>query len=241
MQFLSISCRRAYKAPPTATCSNIRHQRRRRRTNTSLKGTKKGKEQMKEWNHRFGIRLITLLATLFWSGSAIAVDSYLTSFQNQYPTSTTGTTAWSSSSGRCNVCHSSGGGTPLNSYGAAWAIRLNAGRTVTQAFIDIEGDNSDGSSVNNISEITANAQPGWSPGATNTLYDLFSPGTAILFNQDPPTSLVGDVDPAATPTPTTPTPSPTPTPQPRPRSSSATSRPGWMWRRATMCSSAVSS
>ena len=162
---------------------------------------------MKDWNHRFGIRLITLLATLFWSGSAIAVDSFLTSFQNQYPTSTTGTTAWSSSSGRCNVCHSSGGGTPLNSYGAAWAIRLNAGRTVTQAFVDIEGDNSDGSSVNNISEITANAQPGWSPGATNTLYDLFSPGTAILFNQDPPTSLVGDVDPAATPTPT-----PTPTP-----------------------------
>ena len=152
---------------------------------------------MKNWNHRFGIRLIALLATLFWSGSAIAFDSYLTSFQNQYPTSTTGTTAWSSSSGRCNVCHSSGGGSDLNSYGAAWAIRHNAGGTVTQAFVDIEGDNSDGSSVNNISEITANAQPGWSPGATNTLYDPFSPGTVVATNQNPPTTLLGPVDPPA--------------------------------------------
>jgi hypothetical protein len=164
---------------------------------------------MKNGNHRFAIRLIALFATLFWSGSAIAVDSYLTSFQNQYPTSTTGTTAWSSSSGRCNVCHSSGGGSDLNGYGAAWAMRHNAGRTVTQAFVDIEGDNSDGSSVNNISEITANAQPGWSPGATNTLYDL-SGTTAVLFNQNPPTTLIGDADPAATPTPT-PTPTPPPT------------------------------
>ena len=152
---------------------------------------------MKNRNHLFRITLIVLSATLFWSGSALALSSYLTEFQNLYPGSTTGTTAWSSTSARCNVCHSSGGGTDINSYGNSWALRHNVGRTVVQSFQDIELDNSDGSAVNNISEINANAQPGWSPGATNTLYDPFRPGTVVATNQNPPTTLLGPVDPPA--------------------------------------------
>jgi hypothetical protein len=172
---------------------SVEKRRRRRRQ-------REGKRQMKNGNQLFRITLIVLLATLFWSGSALAVSSYLTEFQGLYPGSTTGTTAWSSTSARCNVCHSSGGDTPINSYGNAWALRHNAGRTVVQSFMDIEPDNSDGSSVINISEIIANAQPGWSPGATNTLYNEHSPGTVVATNQNPPTTLVGPVDPPALPT-----------------------------------------
>src|SRR4249919_1254516 len=145
---------------------------------------------MKNESHPLRIKIVVLLIVTTWSGSAMALDSYLTSFQGLYPGSTTGTTAWSSTSARCNVCHSSGGGTDINGFGSAWALRHNAGRTVVEAFQDIELDNSDGSSVSNIMEITANAQPGWSPGATNTLYDEFSPGTADLFNQSPPITLI---------------------------------------------------
>lgn len=153
---------------------------------------------MKNTHHLFRNTLITLLAILFWSGNAIASSSYLTAFNSLYPTSTTGTTAsWSSSGARCNICHSSGAGTNINAYGNAWALRHNLGRTPAQAFMDIEGDDSDGSGVTNLREITANTQPGWKLGATNTIYDLNLPGTVVLSNQNPPTTLIGLADPAA--------------------------------------------
>lgn len=137
------------------------------------------------------------LAVLVGAGRAIAVGSYQTAFNNLYPTSTTGTTSWSSSSARCNVCHSEGGGTDLNAYGAAWALRHNTGVTAAQAFQDIQGQNSDGSAVNDIGEITANAQPGWRPGPNNTLFDQFEPNVMTRTGQSPPASLIGGADPAA--------------------------------------------
>ena len=144
--------------------------------------------------------IFAAMALSLGASAAMAVSSYLTAFNTLYPSSTTGTTAWSSTGARCNVCHSSGGGTDLNGYGAAWATRHNAGRTPTQAFQDIEGMDSDGSGGNNIAEINANAQPGWRPGPNNSLFNMFVPTTVTLTGQNPPTTLAGNADPVAAPT-----------------------------------------
>ena len=160
--------------------------------------TAAGRKHLNRVSQFLQFTLFVILVMLCFSGSAMATSTYLTEFTTLYPSSTTATTAsWSTSGSRCNVCHSSGGDTPVNAYGNAWAIRHNAGRTPAQAFQDIELDNSDGSAVNNSGEITANAQPGWRPGANNTLYDHFSPGTVVASNQNPPTTLIGSADPAS--------------------------------------------
>jgi len=103
--------------------------------------------------------------------------------------STSGTNA------SCNICHSSGGGTDLNGYGKDWAAQHNAGLTTAQAFQAVEGLNSDGASLTNLQEITANAQPGWAAGANNQLYDQFS--LAATTRASAPTITGNLLDPAA--------------------------------------------
>jgi hypothetical protein len=139
------------------------------------------------------VPLFVVALLLISSRSAMASSSYYTPFTTLYPSSTTGTNA-----GRCNVCHSSGGGTDLNGFGKDWAARHNAGRTTTQAYQDIEQMNSDGDAagVKNLDEINANAQPGWTAGQ-NQLYDQYAltpTGTAPA-----PAITGGLLDPAATP------------------------------------------
>ncbi|HEX6827988.1 MAG TPA: putative Ig domain-containing protein [Burkholderiales bacterium] len=53
--------------------------------------------------------------------------------------------------------------------------------------------------MRNIDEINANAQPGWRPGANNSLFDIFDPSLATATGQNPPTTLVGAADPVAAP------------------------------------------
>ncbi len=128
----------------------------------------------------------------------MAVSSYLTTFNNLYPASTTGTTfSWSLSNARCNICHFSGGGSDLNEYGRAFRDQHNSGLSTAAAFQAIEALNSDQSSLNNIGEINANAQPGWRPGPTNSIYDLFGlPGDSpTRTGQNPPSTLIGAADP----------------------------------------------
>ncbi len=144
---------------------------------------------------KVAIWLLGLMALFLCSGSAMAVSNYLRGtdgFNLVYPASTTGTNS------SCNVCHSNGGGTDLNAYGRAWAAQHNAGQTVRAAFLAIESANSDSDPTGslNIAEITAGAQPGWTPGAVNTLYDMFSL-VATVTNQNPP-SITGLLDPATT-------------------------------------------
>jgi hypothetical protein len=106
--------------------------------------------------------------------------------------STSGTNA------SCNICHSSGGGTDLNAYGAAWTVQHNSGLTTAQAFLAIEGLNSDSdpTGATNIQEISANAQPGWTPGPVNTLFDIFTPTLVTQTNQSPPAIIGTLLDPA---------------------------------------------
>ena len=135
----------------------------------------------------------------------MAVSSYQNSFNSLYPASTTGSTSWSTNGARCNICHSSGSGTDLNEYGRAFRDQRNAGLGTTAAFQAIEALNSDQSSVNNIGEIGANAQPGWRPGPNNSLYDPFgAPGDSpTQTGVNPPGTLVGAIDPVSDTTPPT--------------------------------------
>jgi len=120
-----------------------------------------------------------------------------------YPISTAGTTAWSTNSNRCNVCHSSGGGTDLNPYGRAWAAEHNTGISTEQAFTNVQSLNSDGNAggATNLTEIIGNAQPGWTTG-TIQLYDI-NALTPTVTTTSPPPGLVGPLDPAPTTTTTT--------------------------------------
>ncbi len=141
------------------------------------------------------IGLLAFLAFLLSSGSAMASSGYLRGtdgFNLVYPASSSGLNA------SCNVCHSSGGGTELNAYGRAWAAQHNAGLTVRAAFLAIEGTNSDSdpTGATNIAEINANAQPGWTPGPNNTLYDMFT--LAVVATGQSPVFVNGNLlDPAA--------------------------------------------
>ena len=137
------------------------------------------------------IWLLAFLALLLSSGSAMAFTSYLTGFATAYPASTSGNNA------SCNLCHSSGGGTDVNAYGKDWATKHNSGLSVAAAYAAIEGLNSDSDPTGstNIVEITANAQPGWTPGPNNTLYDPFALVQTVT-NQNPPTITGNLLDPA---------------------------------------------
>jgi hypothetical protein len=78
--------------------------------------------------------------------------------------------------------------------------------TTAAAFQAIESLNSDNASANNLAEITASTQPGWTPGPNNTLYNVAAFGTGAVAqtcggpctNQNPPT-VTGSLDPAAAP------------------------------------------
>ena len=132
-----------------------------------------------------------LLFLLVGSNPAMALSSYQTAFSTRYPAST------SDNNASCNICHSSGGGSDLNGYGKDWAAQHNAGMTPAAAFQAVESVNSDNDPTGstNLAEITANAQPGWTPGANNTLYDMITL-IVTLANQNPPAITGNLLDPA---------------------------------------------
>ncbi|MEN8168112.1 MAG: PKD domain-containing protein [Pseudomonadota bacterium] len=88
---------------------------------------------------------------------AQALNGYLSDWQNQYPGST-------SDNASCQLCHGSSTGT-LNAYGADLCL-------ASLDFVSIELDDSDldPTGSDNLAEIEADAQPGWTDGL-NPLYD----------------------------------------------------------------------
>ena len=111
---------------------------------------------------------ITLCAfALLIAGEARAFNSYLTTFKNTYPSSTTGNAS-------CVTCHgtkadgSSDTGT-WNGYGAA--VRAATGANFAARLAAVESLDSDGEGHTNRQEIDASAQPGWcvagKPGCNN--------------------------------------------------------------------------
>jgi hypothetical protein len=115
---------------------------------------------------------VLLMAT---ATSAMAVSSYLTSFNTKYGTSATVLNT-------CLICHNaSATGGRLNSrnpYGAAWE---NAGGD-TAAYASIEPQDSDGDSFTNIVEITARTFPG---NATSFPIVVKTPNAPTNLNVQP--------------------------------------------------------
>lgn len=116
-----------------------------------------------------------LIAGVFLSiiSSQIHSKSLYTSAWNAlYPSSSSGSNA------QCALCHSSTTGGGLNDYGLdMW---LSTAGTISSRIVDIEGLNSDSdpTSSDNLAEINANSQPGWTGWA--------------------PAGVAGDLDPATT-------------------------------------------
>ncbi len=152
------------------------------------------------------LALLALVALLAMPASAMAFSSIARLWTTQYPAST----AYANAS--CLLCHGTTGGavdtSTWNPYG--WAIRQGGANAA--AIVAAEGANSDADpgGASNLAEIQANAQPGWTVGGANTVYDIDGNMTSGV----PAPAGIGLIDPAAVPPPTpTPVP-PTPTPVP---------------------------
>jgi parallel beta-helix repeat protein len=154
---------------------------------------------------------LAVLALLLLPSAARAFPGTLQDWQQRY-----GAISPSGDNAQCQLCHANAsGGSPWNGYG--WDVRLaladpdcdlNADGSVSnaEAFYCIELDDSDadGGANDNQSEIGLGTQPGWSLGASNTLYDRIgtTPG------QEAPAD-IGPVDPDGTEPPPPPPPPPT--------------------------------
>lgn len=98
---------------------------------------------------------LALLLMSLWTSAAIAASSYLNTFGSTYPGSAT-------SNGGCQVCHASSTQN-VNPYGTSFC---NQGGNTASRMASIENVNSDNDSTgsNNITEINAGTQPGWTTG-----------------------------------------------------------------------------
>ena len=129
---------------------------------------------------------LATLALLVTSQQALAFNSILNNFNNTYTASSTGANA------NCAVCHRSTGGTGggFNEYGQQLKL-------ANRNFAAIEGlpsVNINGGTTM-LDEINASAQPGWTTGANNNIYDLNN--NLLASNASPPGGIVGNLDPGA--------------------------------------------
>ena len=124
--------------------------------------------------------------------SASAFPSFPSTWEAEYPSSDSLPNA-----NQCQLCHQgASGGDGWNAYG--WAIRqqiYDQGQTIENAIAAVAALDSDDNGSSNLNEITANAQPGWKAGATNTIY--FKNGTTQV-NQSSPLSDSTVLDPGTT-------------------------------------------
>lgn len=126
-----------------------------------------------------------------------ARGTFLSTWQAIYPDSASDDNVINGTGKSCQLCHetASGGGS-WNGYGWDMKLGLDAGLTVAEAIAAIEGFDSDidPTASDNLTEINADAQPGWTDGANNTIY--FKDGTTAT-GQLPPADILGNLDPAA--------------------------------------------
>ena len=107
------------------------------------------------------------LALLLVVSDVSARPYYFSEWQSTYPNSTTDDTA-----GRdgCQVCHGAFS-SQWNAYGNAVAALVRGGTLIGDAIDQVESQDADGQGESNLSEINANAQPGWTYGASNPIFD----------------------------------------------------------------------
>jgi hypothetical protein len=146
------------------------------------------------------LALFSIVIALAATGLVSAKRSYLSDWQALYPDSQTDDNVTGGTGKSCSLCHvdSTGGGS-WNGYG--WSVRQEweaNGGDISGAFLAVEtldGDNDPGNN-DNLDEINADTQPGWTDGPNNTHY--FSDGST-LTGQEPFPGILGSMDPGGEP------------------------------------------
>ena len=142
---------------------------------------------------QLAVALSASAVALTLSTTALAKSSYLNTWQGLYPGSQSDNNVIAGTGQSCQLCHAvSGNYDSFNAYG--WEMRgYMQGMSLSAAIQACEPIDSDldptGSS--NLAEISADAQPGWTPGPNNTFY--FKNGST-QSGQTPP-SIAGQLDP----------------------------------------------
>ena len=155
---------------------------------------------------RFSLRVCAVL--LATAAPAHAFPGTLNAWLERY-----GAISPSADNAGCQLCHANeNGGSPWNAYGWDVALSLddagcdldgNGSVSNAEAFFCVELLNSDGDTgaYDNVTEIGLGTQPGWTVGASNTLYSAAGETTGQL-----PPGEIGPVDPDGTEPPPPPPP-----------------------------------
>ncbi len=142
-----------------------------------------------------------MAATLALLGAWGAVQAF-PGIQNDWQSRYGGVSASADNAG-CQLCHAeSNGGSPWNGYGwdlllakedLACDLDINGTVSNSEAFFCVELDDSDLNTADNLTEIAANAQPGWVSGANNIFYSRAGTSSGNL-----PPENIGLLDPDGT-------------------------------------------
>lgn len=135
------------------------------------------------------LSLVASLGTLLSAPLVHAASSYVGTWNGIYPGS------GSADNADCQLCHAASTQN-LNPYGEA-ICSSNAGN-ISNRIQAVEAINSDTDPTgsDNLTEIIASTQPGWTPGNVNPTYNRGN-CNATGNVEAPPTSIAGDMDPVA--------------------------------------------
>jgi PKD repeat protein len=136
------------------------------------------------------LKLLLLLIVFIPTSLVYATSSNFSAWQSIYPNSTSGDNA------SCQLCHAAST-QDLNPYGRDLCV--SGAGSINNRILDVESLNSDTdpTSSDNLTEITANTQPGWTPGNVNPTYSRNNcQATGVV--ELPPSFISGDMDPATT-------------------------------------------
>jgi len=141
-------------------------------------------------SHLSKIKLLLLLIVFIPTSFVYASNSNFSAWRSIYPNSTSG------NDGSCQLCHAAST-QDLNTYGRDLCV--SGAGSINNRILDVESINSDvdptGSS--NLTEITANTQPGWTPGNVNPTYSRGNcQATGVV--ESPPGFITSALDPATT-------------------------------------------
>lgn len=137
---------------------------------------------------RTGSSLLLGSVALFMSTLVQAQSSYLSTWSGIYPSST-------SSDAGCQLCHASST-TYLNPYGRDMCVSTAGSITNRIQAVASANSDMDPTGASNLTEINANAQPGWTPGNVNPTYSRTTCSPSGLV-EAPPTFITGPLDPPA--------------------------------------------
>ena len=140
------------------------------------------------------ITCLSALPLFCWAAAALLVFSPVAQASSTYPGIWNGVYPSSSSSNNasCLLCHTSNaGGLAWNAYG--FAI-FKATGLIAARISSVQSQNSDGNPASNLTEINASAQPGWTTGSNNAIFNSAGQTGTVAA----PAGIAGNLDPAFT-------------------------------------------